>query len=76
VVYTVDKLKDTTNRKENNMNIMQLTGMAWHSAIENVIERLSRNSFRILTFRNDWRMAQEYAIERNIKFDFNGNIVD
>ncbi len=57
------------------MYITELCGMAWHNAIENVIDRLSRHSFRILTFRNDWQMAQSYAIEHNIKFDFNGNII-
>lgn len=56
------------------MNIMELSGEAWHNAIEHVIDLLDWNAGGVLTFRNDWRMAQNHAIEHNLKFDLNGNL--
>lgn len=55
--------------------INELFASAWECAIDNVIEIMSKTSFRILTRRNDWALAQSYAIEKNIRFDVNGNIV-
>lgn len=52
------------------MNIMELCGEAWHNAIENIIDLINLNSFP-----DDWRTAQAYAIERELKFDLNGNII-
>ena len=53
------------------MNIMELSGLAWDNAIQNVMDHLGLNSFP-----NDWRTAQSYAIEHELKFDLNGNITE
>lgn len=55
--------------------IGELCGMAWHSAIENVIERLSRRSFAIIHFNNYWKQAEIYARENKLRFDVDGNII-
>ena len=55
--------------------ITDLCGMAWHSAIENVIERLSRHSFAIIHFGNYWQQAELYAIKNNLHFDVDGNLI-
>lgn len=52
------------------MNIMDLSGEAWQNAIENVIAKLGLNSF------DDWREAQQYAIDHELKFDLNGNTTE
>lgn len=54
----------------NTMNIMELGGEAWQSAIENLIDKLGLNSF------DDWRTAQQYAIDHELEFDLNGNLVN
>ena len=55
--------------------ILELGGYAWECAIENTLEILSKTSFRILTMRNDWEKAQCYALEKNLRFDVNGNMI-
>ena len=55
--------------------IMELCGAAWHSAIENVIEILSRRSFAIIHFGNGWEKAEHYAMKNGLRFDVNGNII-
>lgn len=55
--------------------IDELFGMAWHSAIENVIERLSHHTFAIIHFNNYWQQAELYAVKNHLRFDINGNII-
>ena len=55
-------------------SITELCGMAWHSAIENVIEILSRHSFEIIHFGNGWQKAEYYAMKNDLRFDVNGDI--
>jgi hypothetical protein len=50
---------------------MDLSGEAWQNAIENVIAKLGLKSFP-----DDWREAQQYAIDHELKFDLNGNIIE
>lgn len=57
-------------------SINELFASSWEQAIDNVIEIMSKTSFRILSRRNDWAQAQSYALEKNIRFDVNGNIVN
>ena len=57
------------------MNILELSGWAWQIAIENVIGILSRQSSCIITFANGWQLAQSYALEHNIKFSLDGEII-
>lgn len=51
------------------MNIMELYGEAWHNAIQYVMDHLGLKSFP-----DDWRTAESYAIEHELKFDLNGGI--
>ena len=58
-----------------NFAITDLSGIAWECAVESILEIMSRTSFRVLTRRNDWALAQAFALENNIRFDANGKIV-